>query len=82
MKSIPFEEVKSVGAWKPSVSQRKAGIEEKNDHKQLEKTCLKMLNYLAKENSHTIREVDHLIVDMHRSVICMQRKKRKMVEKR
>ncbi len=82
MKSIPFEEVKSVVAGKPSFAQRKAGIADKNDSKQLEKTCLKMLSYLAKENSHTIREVDHLLVDMHRSVICIQRKKRKMIEKR
>ncbi len=82
MKSIPFEEVKSVGSGKHTIVQRAAGREEKYDNKQLEKTCLKMLSYLAKENSHTIREVDHLLVDMHRSVICIQRKKRKMIEKR
>lgn len=76
MKFIPLEEIKHK---KKTLRVHKV---DKHDDRQLEKTCMKMLNYLAKEDNHTIVEVDRLLNDMHRCVICIQRKKRKMIEKR
>lgn len=76
MKFIPVEEIKH------KVKTLRVHQIDKHDQKQLEKTCMKMINYLAKDDSHTVVEVDRLLSDLHRSVICIQRKKRKMIEKR
>jgi len=48
------------------------------DDKTLQRTCLKMSEYVIDNGSFKADDVDSLIDDMHRSVIALQKRKRKL----
>lgn len=80
---IPQEAVeKTVRTTKLQVIRQIRGkIEQKantHDDKTLQRTTIKMSQYLIDTPAHTAQDVDGLIDDMHRSVIALQKRKMKL----
>jgi len=72
MKAIPIEEKpKAVEIAAPKVSR---------DDRQIHQTCFQMMHYIADGREADLEETNRLLNNMERSILCIQRKKRKMVE--
>lgn len=48
------------------------------DDKTLQRTCVKMSEYVINTSVHSAADVDSLIDDMYRSIICLQKRKNKL----
>ena len=48
------------------------------EDKTLQRTCVKMSEYVINTSAHSADDVDSLIDDMYRSIICLQKRKNKL----
>lgn len=51
------------------------------DDQQIQKTCFQLMHYVADNSDAGLEETRKLLDNMERSMLCLQRKKQKMVEK-
>ena len=84
---IPQEAVqKTVKSTKSQIMRQiRARLKQKadtHDTKILQKTCLKMSEYLVNSGRFTFKEVDALIDDMYRSILPLQKRKQQLQKRR
>lgn len=84
---IPNETIaKTVSLTKIKIIRQIRGKLKQKQHTQetkiLNKTCMKMSEYVLESGKFNADEVDSLINDMYRSIICLQKQKRKLQARR
>lgn len=87
---IPHE--KQTGLKKASKTEKKALIdrirkklslkEVSRDEQIVGKTCMKMIQYVMNNDNFSLSETRDLLCDLERSVLSIQRRKKKLVEKK
>ena len=82
---LPNEAVsRTVKSIKKKIRQINESIGRKNhsmDEKMVTKTCFKMMRYLKNSGNFNLDAINDLLMGMERSILCLQRKKKKLVEK-
>lgn len=82
---LPNESVtKTVKTIKAKIRQINESIGKKArdlDEKMITRTYFKMMKYLKSSGNFSLDDVNDLLMNMERSILCLQRKKKKLVEK-
>ncbi len=82
---LPNEAVaKTVKSIKTKIQQINESIGKKvhgMDDKIVTGTCFKMMRYLKSSGNFGLDGINDLLMNMERSILCLQRKKKKLVEK-
>jgi hypothetical protein len=82
MRLIPSECTRTASAA-PTLKQapRKSSATER-DQKIIKNTCFKMMQYSSSNGNLTIEELNTLNLDLERSILAVQRRKKKLIEKK
>ncbi len=71
MKTIPLEQ-----------KHQERTAPQNRDEQQIQKTCFQMMRYISDSKDIDLEGTKKLIDNMQRSILCLQRKKQSMIEKR